>query len=356
MRAFFHRLGGGCWRFMVIFSFIVNFILVFVLALVLLLIFDIKQNIAQPLLNGLHSSFVGLDQATIDWTIPVRDDIPVSLQVPINPGTITSQVTQIGGVPVHPIPGETVVRLTRAVPLVLSANISAPSLTVSNARVSLSLPAGTELPVSLDMVVGLDTEIPVELDVRAIIPLDQTQLHDVADNLRLLFEPLVVALDNLPSNFGEAGDLVGAVLAGSPPNLLEPTAYSADPWPGFSRTAGLNYVMTDEPWPPENMPVFTGIVPLGGIPLLDEQIRPWLYEAGGPATINAQARAAMAERSIGRAFFVGGPDADTTAPPSTSETDVETPPVPDAPDVLPPTATPEEPADMGIITPSGGGG
>ncbi|HRF93941.1 MAG TPA: hypothetical protein PLZ51_02040, partial [Aggregatilineales bacterium] len=68
-------IGLFIWRFMVIFSFIVNIILVLVLVVAGLFIFHIKAQVAQPLVAGLHSSFVGLDNATIDWTIPVRDTI-----------------------------------------------------------------------------------------------------------------------------------------------------------------------------------------------------------------------------------------------------------------------------------------
>ena len=68
-----------------IFSFIVNIILVCVLLVLGLLIFQIKNNIADPLVGGLHGSFVGLDEATIDWTIPVRDTIPVKLMCRCKP-------------------------------------------------------------------------------------------------------------------------------------------------------------------------------------------------------------------------------------------------------------------------------
>src|SRR5690606_25618465 len=135
-----------------------------------LFIFEIKNNIADPLIGGLHGSFVGLDQATIDWTIPVRDTIPVRMTVPLET--------------------ETTVVLVEPVPLSASATINLNGSNVTT-PVSLSLPVGLRLPVRLDLDVPIDEELDVALDVRAVIPLGQTQLHDVADNLRLLFEPLV---------------------------------------------------------------------------------------------------------------------------------------------------------------------
>lgn len=262
---FFRALGKIFWRFMVIFSFIVNVVLLVVVVALLVFIFDIKSNIAQPLVTGLHSSFVGLDSATIDWTIPVRADVPVNLDIAIN--------------------RDTIVTLTEDVPLTVVAQIVAPGLTVNNATVYLSLPKDLQLPVALDLPVEVRDTLPVSLDVRAVIPLQNTQLHDVAENLRLLFEPLAIGLTNLPSNFSEVGPFVGDVLNGRV-NLLATNDYTARPWQGFSQTAGMNYDLLLEAIPSQNLPHHTGIVSAGGIPALDEQLRPEVYAAGGPAAVN----------------------------------------------------------------------
>lgn len=268
MRRFLRGLGKFIWRFMVIFSFIVNLVLVIVIIGLLLFIFDIKNNIAQPLVTGLHSSFIGLDQATIDWTIPVRAEVPVKLEIPLQQDTI--------------------VTLTEDVPLVVLAQIVAPGLTVNNATVYLTLPKDTELPVALNLGVTVDDTLPVSLDVRAVIPLQNTQLHDVAENLRLLFEPLAVGLTNLPGDFGEVGPFLGDVFAGRA-NLLQENEYTAAEWSGFSMSAGLNYPedLLTAPIPPQNVPQDTGIVPQGGIPGLDEQLRPEVYALGGPDAVNS---------------------------------------------------------------------
>lgn len=275
------------WRFMVFFSFVVNLVLVVVLLGLVIFIFPIKNNIADPLIGGLHATAQGLGEATIDWTIPVRTDLPIALDVPINAGTITSTVEQINGVPVAPIPGETVVRLTRPVPLNVSAVIDLPGLNASNvpATVSLTLPEGLNLPVALDLQVSLATEIPVELDVRAVIPLNQTQLSDPIQTLGLLFEPLAIGLHNLPSDFGEVGNFVSYVASGDVDLLAtDGSGFNAvpyDAWEGYSRTAGLNYTLFDEEFPIENIPIETGLNPPGGIPFLDAQIRPNLYDENG---------------------------------------------------------------------------
>ncbi len=285
---FFRRLGIWLWRFMVIFSFTVNLILVVVLLALVLFIFEIKKEIAQPLVTGLHSSFVGLDEATIDWTIPVRDEIQVRLDIPLQTNT-------------------TVV-LTSPVPLQVQAFIDLPGINAYgvSANVNLELPAGLQLPVALDLMVPVDQPLPVSLDVRAVIPLRETQLHDVAENLRLLFEPLARGLYALPDDFGEAGELVRGVLDGNAPNLLAENEYSQNPWPGYSRTAGLGYDLFDQPVPLQNRPAQTGIVTIGGIRFMDEEIRPDIYAAGGPETINSQAKQDLTARNVEPLYYNGG--------------------------------------------------
>ena len=283
MRTFFSRFGKFIWRAMIIFSFVVNIILVIVLLALGLLIFDIKNNIANPLVGGLHGSFVGLDEATIDWTIPVRDRIPVQMTVPLETDTTVVLVSEV------PLSATALINLN-------GSNVSTP--------VHLTLPVGLQLPVHLDLDVPIDEELDVSLDVRAVIPLGQTQLHDVADNLRLLFEPLAVALDNLPDDFNEAGTFVNQLISGTAPNLLEPST-EFDPWPGFSETAGLNYDLFTENVPGTNRPVNTGMVQRGGIPALDEQIRPDVYAQGGPDQVNSQAAAEMERRGITSMFYNG---------------------------------------------------
>jgi hypothetical protein len=328
-------IGRYFWRFMIIFSFIVNFVLIVVLLVLGIWLIEIKNQIAQPLVAGLHSSFVGLDDATIDWTIPVRDTIPIMLDIPLET--------------------DTVVVLTDQVPLRVNALIDLPGINAYNvvATVNLELPVGLELPVALDLDVAVDQPMDIALDVRAVIPLEQTQLHDVAENLRLLFDPLAVGLTNLPNDFGGAADMVGDVLWGDSPDLLAENDYSRSPWPGYSLTAGLGYTLHTEPVPLENMAVDTGIVPLGGIPVLDEMIRPELYDEQGPDSpeaINDFAYTQLDARNIDPIYYNGGIGAmlvpNTFTAPTTTQ---QQPPPPTGGQDTPP----DQEGDQGIIpTPS----
>lgn len=287
-------IGKSFWRFMVIFSFIVNLILVVVLAALLLFLFDIKQNIADPLVGGLHSTAMGLQNATIDWTIPVRDNIPVNLDIRLNTTTI--------------------VTLTEPVPLQVSARIDLPGINAFGvaANVNLELPVGLQLPVALDVPVPVRERLDVALDVRAIIPLSQTQLADPIRTLGLLFEPLAIGLHNLPGNWGQVGPFVSKLLAGQL-NLLAVDGSGGindapyQPWPGYSRSAGLEYDLFNQPVPPANQPLLTGIVPPGGIPALDALLpdRAAIYQQGGPTAVNARAVDNLTQQGIGPQFYDG---------------------------------------------------
>ena len=279
-------IGTSIKNVMLVFSFLVSLSLVVVVVVLASVIFQIKSAIAAPLVDGLHSSFVGLDQATIDWTIPVRDTIPIKLNIPLQT--------------------DTVVTLTQAVPLTVNATINLPGVGVlNNARVNLELPAGLPLPVHLDLNVPVDQPLPISMDVRAVIPIDKTQLHDPLQNLQLLFEPLVRVLRNLPDNYDEAGPLVTAIIGGQTPDLLATAQDAPRPWPGYALTAGLGYALATEPIPQANQPLETGIVPPGGIPDLDRQLRPDVYQAGGPQIINANSNMTMDGAGIEPRYYDG---------------------------------------------------
>jgi hypothetical protein len=69
--------------------------------------------------------------------------------------------------------------------------------------------------------------------------------------------------------------------------------------------------LANEPIPPENVPANTGIVVLGGIPALDQLLRPDLYTDGtSPADVNRRAVQGMSP-SVPR-YVYDGTYGDTT--------------------------------------------
>ncbi len=196
-------------------SFITNILMLVVLILLLMQLFQIKNGILEPLVDGLHRNFVGLDEAVILRTIEVSDDIPVIFDLPVNQRTS--------------------VVLTEDVPIAANATFTLPGGGgLINGRVDIVLPQNLALPVELSMNVPVNTQIPVDLPVDVEIPLNETQLHDPFVNLRELLEPYVRVIDNLPDRWSQVPDFMIDVLQGDGVNLVAPTADSADPWPGFT--------------------------------------------------------------------------------------------------------------------------
>ena len=65
-------------------SFTVNMVLLIVVLLLVMQLFQIKNGILEPLIDGLHRNFVGLDKAVIERTNDVDDEITVEFVVPLN--------------------------------------------------------------------------------------------------------------------------------------------------------------------------------------------------------------------------------------------------------------------------------
>lgn len=196
----------------ILFSFALNLILVIVVLLLLMQIFQIKNGILEPLIDGLHANFVGLDSAVIERTIQVEDEIPVVFDLPLNQ--------------------QTNVVLTQDVPIAANATFTLPGGGgMINGRVDIVLPTGLILPVQLNMVVPVDTNLPISLPVDVSIPLNETQLHEPFDNLRGLLEPYVRILDHLPSTWDEVPDFMIDALQGEGVNLVSPSEGSMNPWP-----------------------------------------------------------------------------------------------------------------------------
>lgn len=218
----------GFSNFAVIFSFIMNFVFLMVLIVLVIFIFDLKRGLVQPLINGLHSSFVGLDEATIITTINVKDTVPVKLSIPFSTNTV--------------------VALTDNVPVRANATFNLPGGGGTiNGSVNIVLPTGLKLPVSLSLTVPVDDKLPINLSVPVNIKLKDTQLHDAFDQLRGLLVPYVRLLGNLPNSWPEVWSFIGSVLGGNQPSLFRPNQQSENPWPGFRTGLGTPTIIAATP-------------------------------------------------------------------------------------------------------------
>jgi hypothetical protein len=185
-------IAGRFWKFAILFSFALNVILVLVLLGLGVMIFEIKNSLAQPIIGGLHSSFVEMDQASIITTIDVNDTITVNDTIPVVFDLPLNQQTTVTLVEATTIPNTTV--FLNGVPI--QTNIILPQGTPLNISLNLVVPVSQTIPVVL--------RVPVALKVPVNIPLNQTELHPPFTNLASIVGPYNDLLNGLPSSWGEA--------------------------------------------------------------------------------------------------------------------------------------------------------
>ncbi|HMQ30827.1 MAG TPA: hypothetical protein PKD53_08855 [Chloroflexaceae bacterium] len=169
-------------------SFLINAVLLIALGVLAGFVLQNRSQVQSIAANGglfaannvaeLQDVVGDLQRSTIIYTVPLDTRLPVELDVPINPSTITTP--------------RNVVRLTEPVPLQAPARITFPGGGGNlNATVSIELPPGLELPVELNMDVKLATSIPVQLDVPVNIPLAETELGPQFQRLGAIVDRLV---------------------------------------------------------------------------------------------------------------------------------------------------------------------
>lgn len=165
--------------FAIIFSFIVNITLVIILLLSPDPLFMTKTEVAEPLLLDLDSAFEALGETTIQTTVQINHMLPISFDLPLQE--------------------ETAVILNESVPLKVPATFYLPSGGGSiNGVVSLELPKGQALPITLDFVVPVESSIPVEFSVPVEIELYNAGMGPAIDELRAVFRPLTEFVQELP--------------------------------------------------------------------------------------------------------------------------------------------------------------
>jgi hypothetical protein len=214
-RAAFIQLPERAWRAAIVFSFAVNLGLVVALLFLTLALFEIKRAIAQPLVGGLHASFVQMDSAHIVTTIRVQETIAVADNVTVH------DIIQVDDVlPVVfdlPLVADTTVVLSRdtRIPrttvylngLPVPTDIVLPAGTPLDIQLDLIVPVSQVVPVRLQVPVALEVpitlDVPVDLLVPVDIPLSETQLHEPFSSLVELFGPYEALLRRTPSSWRE---------------------------------------------------------------------------------------------------------------------------------------------------------
>jgi hypothetical protein len=192
---------GKPWQafknFAIMFSFVMNMIFLAMLILAAFYIIPVMNEVAEPVVSGLNDSFEEMENAHIRQTIGIEDEISVVFELPVRTETVTTIV--------QPVP------MNIPTQFVLPGGGG-----FINGNVSFALPAGTELPVQLDIVVPVSQTVPVVMDVPVDIPLSETELSQPFGDLRQLFAPLDSLLTNLPSTNAEFYERLRAAMQSEP--------------------------------------------------------------------------------------------------------------------------------------------
>ncbi len=168
-------------NFAILFSFVVNFVLIIVLLLSPDPIFGTKSEIAEPLLLDLDSAFEALGETTIRTTVQINHVLPISFDIPVQ-----QQTSAI---------------LNQSIPLRVPATFHFPSGGGSiNGMVSLELPNGQALPVTLDFNVPVETSIPVEFSIPVEIELYSAGMGPAIEQLRAVFKPITAFVQERPDS------------------------------------------------------------------------------------------------------------------------------------------------------------
>jgi hypothetical protein len=150
-------------------SLLVNIVLIVALILLGRELFVLKALVGDKLIGGLYENFIFMDQAHIKTDISVTDTIPISFTLPISQDTVVvlTQNTAINGANVR---------------------INTGGMAINSAA-NIVLPAGTNLPVHLELNIPVTTTVPIKINVPVDIPLQQTELHKPFIGLQQVVAP-----------------------------------------------------------------------------------------------------------------------------------------------------------------------
>lgn len=185
------NFGPPFWTIASILSFTINLALIIALLVVWMnaqkLIESIggATNMGNFLLGGLYTNFEKMDRAHITTNIGIETTVPVKfdLQLIQQTNVVLSQD----------------VTITNAL-----VTVNTDGLNISRANTTIVLPAGTTLPIVLNMTIPVDTTVPITLIVPIDIPLGNTQLHEPLVGLQEVVRPLYCIVEQNALNLSGA--------------------------------------------------------------------------------------------------------------------------------------------------------
>jgi len=172
------KVAPAYWNVTSSLSLVVNAILIAVVLLMSREVFSLKRMLVRDLAGGLAYNFSLMDQARIKADVPVNLEVPLNLQIPINLATdvTITRDTTINDAPVK---------------------IFAGIITI-NGPADIVIPAGTVLPIQLNMTVPYQQILKYSTSVTVDIPLVDTSLHTPLVNLQQVVSPYFWAFAESP--------------------------------------------------------------------------------------------------------------------------------------------------------------
>ncbi|MEJ5202435.1 MAG: hypothetical protein WHV66_09395 [Anaerolineales bacterium] len=195
-------VGPTFWTFASLVSLTANLILVIVVILLGSQLFALKRTFRDELIGKLYHNFALMDRASIKTTIPVSATVPARFDLPLETDTTVVLIS------------DTTIRGAKV-------SLATGGLSIFSAPTDIVLPAGTQLPIHLSLVVPVDQLIPVSLEVPVDIPLNQTELHEPFIGLQETIAPYYQMIDRIPGSWAE-------VFCGTSPGVFCKSIFSSE--------------------------------------------------------------------------------------------------------------------------------
>ncbi len=178
--SFLERIWNALKNINLIISMAVNLVLIVVIIVLISQVGAIKATLSS-VLGQLDSAFEDLGSSSIADTIQIDQHVPIEFSLPIDQNiTVETQAP---------------------IPLSVPTTFSLGAFGTINGTVSLQIPAGTSLPIHLQMTVPVSNQIPVKFDQPISINLYSKGLGPVVNKLRAALAPIIQLVHQLPDRF-----------------------------------------------------------------------------------------------------------------------------------------------------------
>jgi hypothetical protein len=170
--------GEDFWKTITIVSIVLNLVLLFAMITLGSSIFKLKSAFDDAGFEEAAKAMTFEEGATLSTSIQVQDQVPVTLEVPLQRNTVVtlSEPASIDG---------------------MSISIRSATLSI-DAPASMTFPVGAELPLALDFSVTVDTVVPIDITVPVEFPIAESEVGKSLSAMQGLLDPYRAISAELP--------------------------------------------------------------------------------------------------------------------------------------------------------------